>query len=86
MTCQVSLLACDVCGSFRIRNAPFLDEERQQTRDMKDSDLACPAWEAKILAKQVLASHLLAGPLIAAGYAGLLVRIFSVGTSADQAL
>ena len=61
-----------------------LDEERRRDRGVSESDLACPAWEAGMLAGRVPASQALADRLIAAGYAGMRVTSFAVGTSAGD--
>ena len=58
-----------------------LDKTQRRTLGVSDSDLACPAWEAEMLAGSVPASQALADRLIAAGYAGMRVRSFAVGTS-----
>ncbi len=58
-----------------------LDKAQRRTLGVSDSDLACPAWEAEMLAGSVPASQALADHLIAAGYAGIRVRSFAVGTS-----
>lgn len=51
---------------------------------MNDSHLACPAWEAEMRANRVLAPGVLAGRLMAAGYVGMVVQIFSVEAGTDQ--
>ena len=61
-----------------------LDEERCRALGVSDSDLACPAWEAEMLAGAVPASQALADRLIAAGHAGMRVRSFAAGTRADD--
>ena len=61
-----------------------LDEERLRDRGVSDGDLACPAWEADMLAGAVPASQALADRLIAAGYAGMRVRSFATGAGADD--
>ena len=61
-----------------------LDEDQCRTLGVKDSDLACPAWEADMLAGRVPASQGLADRLIAAGYAGMRVRSYAVGTSMED--
>ena len=58
-----------------------LDKAQRRTLGVSDSDLACPAWEAEVLAGSVPASQALADRLIAAGYTGMRVRSFAVGTS-----
>lgn len=47
-------------------------------------DLACPTWEADMLAGAIPASQALADRLIAAGYAGMRVRSFALGTGAGD--
>ena len=61
-----------------------LDKAQRRTLGVSDSDLACPAWEAEMLAGSVPASQALADRLVAAGYAGMRVRSFAVGTSAGD--
>ena len=56
-----------------------LDEESRLGQGVSDADLACPAWEADMLAGKVSASQALADRLIAAGHAGLRVRSFASG-------
>ena len=48
-----------------------------------EADLACPTWEVDMLEQGVAMSQRLAESLVAAGYAGMLVRSFAVG--ADEA-
>ena len=50
-----------------------LDGERRRALGVLDSHLACPAWEAEMLAGGIPASQALANRLIAAGYAGMRV-------------
>ena len=47
----------------------------------RETDLACPTWEADMLGGRVAASQRLAESLVEAGYAGMLVRSFAVGAS-----
>ena len=61
-----------------------LDEEQCQSLGVDDSDLACPTWEAQMLAGSVPASQALADRLIAAGYAGMRVRSFAAGSGEDD--
>lgn len=51
---------------------------------MSNSDLACPTWEAEMLAGSIPTSQALADRLIAAGYAGMRVRSFAAKTHADN--
>jgi len=60
------------------------DEERRRALGVRDSDLACPAWEADMLAGAVPASHALADRLIAGGHVGMRVRSFATGAGADD--
>ena len=57
-----------------------LDEDQCRALGVNDSDLACPAWEADMLAGAVPESQALADRLIAAGYAAMQVRSFAVGS------
>ena len=61
-----------------------LDEAERRALDVKESALACPEWEAEMLAGAVPASQALADRLIAAGYAGMKVQSFAAGASADD--
>ena len=61
-----------------------LDEERRRALGASESDLACPTWEAEMLAGAIPASQALADRLIAAGYAGMRVRSFAAGTGTDD--
>ncbi len=61
-----------------------LDEEQHRTMDVSESVLACPTWEAEMLAGGIPASQALADRLIAASYAGMRVRSFATGTDADD--
>lgn len=56
-----------------------LDERECRRLGVDDPDLACPAWEAEMLAGSLPASQVLADRLIAAGYAGMRVRSFATG-------
>ena len=56
-----------------------LDEERRRALGVLVTHLACPAWEAEMLAGGVPASQSLADRLIAAGYAGMRVPSFAAG-------
>ncbi len=55
------------------------DDERRRALGVTEADLACPAWEAEMLAGVVPASQGLADRLIAAGYVGMQVRSFAAG-------
>ena len=61
-----------------------LDEERRRVLGVLDSDLACLAWEAEMLAGSIPASQALADRLMAAGYAGMRVRSFAAGAGVDD--
>ena len=61
-----------------------LDQDQRQLFGVNDSDLACPTWEAEMLAGNIPASHALADCLIAAGYVGMLVRSFAIGTGTQD--
>ena len=61
-----------------------LDMGQRSKMAVNESDLSCAAWEAEMLAGAVPASQALADRLIAAGYAGMRVRSFAVGTAADD--
>ena len=61
-----------------------LDPEHCRALNVSESDLACPTWEAEMLAGTVPASQTLADRLIVAGYVGMRVRSFAAGTNADD--
>ena len=61
-----------------------LDEECCRSLGVRDHDLACPNWEADMLAGAIPASQALADRLIAAGYVGMLVQSFAAGTGSDD--
>ena len=61
-----------------------LDQERRRALGVMESDLACPTWEAEMLAGTVPASQALADRLIAAGYAGMRVGSYAAGASLDD--
>ena len=60
------------------------DDEYRRSLGASEFDLACSTWEAKMLAGGVPASQALADRLIAAGYVGMQVRSFGVGTGTDD--
>ena len=73
--------------AYEVDAAPVfdaLDEESRRDLGASDADLACPAWEADMLAGTVPASQALADRLVAAGYAGLRVRSFASGAGAGD--
>ena len=55
-----------------------LDIEQCQALDVRESDLACPVWEAEMLAGAIPPSRSLADPLVTAGYMGMLVQSFAI--------
>ncbi len=57
------------------------DKEDCRSLGVLVSDLACPSWEAEMLAGTLPASQALADRLIAAGYAGMQLRSFATGAS-----
>ena len=61
-----------------------LDEEQCLAFDIEEADLACHSWEAEMLAGSVPASQALANRLIAAGYVGMRVGSFAIGSSLDD--
>ena len=61
-----------------------LSEELRRSLDVSEFDLACPTWEADMLAGAIPRSQALAGRLTAAGYAGMRVQSFAAGTGADD--
>lgn len=60
------------------------DSESRREMGVAESDLACPTWEADMLAGRVPASQALADRLIADGFAGMRVRSFAAGTGPDD--
>ena len=61
-----------------------VDEAQRAVLGVSESDLACPTWEAEMLAGAIPASQALADRLTAAGYAGMRVRSFAAGAAADD--
>ncbi|MCY3736306.1 MAG: RES domain-containing protein [Gemmatimonadaceae bacterium] len=61
-----------------------LDAERCEALGIGEADLACPSWEAEMLAGMFPASHLLADRLIATGHAGMRVRSFAAGAGQED--
>ena len=63
-----------------------MDQYQSYTRTNSGdrADLACPAWEAEILAGSIPASQALADRLIAARYAGMRVHSFAAGAGVDD--
>lgn len=60
------------------------DERECRLLGVKESDLACHAWEAEMLGGELPASQALADRLVAAGYVGMRVRSFAAGAGADD--
>ena len=58
-----------------------LDPERRRALGVTEADLACPTWEAEMLAGSIPASQALADRLIAAGHVGMRVRSYAAGAS-----
>ena len=61
-----------------------LDEAHCRDHGVSAADLACPTWEADMLAGAVPASQALADRLIAAGFVGMRVRSFAAGAGVDD--
>ena len=73
--------------AYEVDTEPVFDahsEELRRSLGITEFDLLCPTWEAEMLAGAVPASQALADRLIAAGYAGMQVQSFAVGTGADD--
>lgn len=73
--------------AYEVDTAPVfdaLDEEQRRVMIISESDLACPTWEAEMLAGTIPASQAVADRLIAAGYTGMRVRSFAAGAGADD--
>ena len=73
--------------AYEVDVEPVFDAEKEEPRralGVSDFELACPAWEAEMLAAKVPASQAVADRLIAEGYAGIRVRSFAAGTGADD--
>ena len=62
----------------------FGDPCQLRESGFRETNLACPTWEADMLGGRVAASQRLAESLVEAGYAGMLVRSFAVGASEDD--
>ena len=78
---RLTLCACEV-DAEPVFDA--LDAEWRRALGVLNSYLACPAWEAEMLAGGIPALQVLADRLIAAGYAGMRVRSFAVGAGVDD--
>ena len=61
-----------------------LNEKRRLELGVSNSDLACPCWEAEMLAGAVPASQILADRLIAAGYAAMRIQSFAATAGNDD--
>lgn len=61
-----------------------MDDERLRVLGVAEADLACPTWEAEMLAGSVPATQALADRLIAAGYVGMQVRSFAAGAGPED--
>ena len=61
-----------------------LDAERLRTLGVAGTDLACPTWEADMLAGGVPESQALADRLIVAGFAGMRPSIRPSGPTRDE--
>ncbi len=73
--------------AYEVDAEPVFDAhgvEHRRSLGVTELDLACPAWEAETLAGAISASQALADRVIAAGYVGMRVRSFAVGTGADD--
>ena len=67
--------------AYEINAEPLFDStdgERRRALSVAEADLACPTWEAEMLAGSVQATQALADRLIAARYAGIQVHSFAV--------
>ncbi len=60
------------------------DRERPES-SVSEADLACPTWEAEMLARAVPRSQALADRLVAAGQVGIVVPSFAHGAGAANA-
>ena len=68
--------------AYEVDAEPVFDatnDERRRALGVTEADLACPTWEAEMLAGFVPAPQALADRLIAAGYAGIQVRSYATG-------
>lgn len=73
--------------AYEVDAEPVFDahsEELRRSLGITEFGLLCPTWEAEMLAGAIPASQALADRLIAAGYVGMQVRSFAVGTGADD--
>ena len=73
--------------AYKVDAEPLLDatdDDQRHALGVTEAHLACPTWEAEMLAGIVPASQAIADRLIAAGYAGMQVRSFAAGTTPDD--
>ena len=77
----LALCACEV-GVEPVFDA--LDERELRTLRVSEAELASSTWEEKTLRGTIPESRACPDRLIAAGYAGVRVRSFAVGASADD--
>ena len=73
--------------AYEVDVSPVFDAQskgQRQALGVRGSDLACPSWEKQMLAGRVPASQALGDRLIAEGYAGMVVRSFAAGASAND--
>lgn len=73
--------------AYEVDSEPVFDTREDAERaalDVTDSELACPSWEAEMLEGVIPSSQALADRLMAAGYAGMLVRSFAAGSGAHE--
>ena len=71
--------------SYEIDAGPVFDAlDSRNLRAVTDAQLRCPDWELIMNRGAVPASQALADRLIAAGYVGIRVRSFAIGSNADD--
>lgn len=76
-----------VLCSYEVDSEPIFDATNSFQRAahfVTDFELSCPNWEREMLDGATPASHTLADRLIAAGYLGMRVQSFALGTEADD--
>ena len=61
-----------------------LDQEQCLALDIEEADLASHRWEAEMLVGSVPSSQAVADRLIAAGFVGMRVRSFAIGSSPNE--
>ena len=77
---------CTTCA-YEVDAEPIfdaLDGERCRAAGVDDIDLACPSWEAEMLAGFVPDTLALADRLVAAGYVGMRVRSVAARAQVDD--